>query len=168
MLEPPSPDTAIRPSAWAPFHWPEFRRLLAGSFCATLAARALLVVLGYEVYKLTGHPLALGILGLVEAIPALSLALFAGHVADRHDRRWILRTTLGTLVLCGVALAIVEVAGLGTAKLFALFAIVFVAGIAKGFSDPAAAALEAQVVPWEMLIHSSTVMASCWMTGAVL
>jgi MFS family permease len=49
-----------------------------------------------------------------------------------------------------------------------MFSIVFIAGIARGFAEPAAGALEAQVVPWEMLIHSSATMASCWLTAAVV
>ncbi len=86
--------------AWAPFRWADFRSLFAAAFCSTLASRALAVVLGYEVYELTGNPLALGLLGLVEAIPSLSLALYGGHIADRHDRRSILRITLGALIFC--------------------------------------------------------------------
>src|ERR1700733_12175488 len=125
------------------------------------------VALGYKVYDLTGSPLSLGILGLVEAIPALSLALYGGHVADRSDRRRILRTTLGALVICAGILALVERANLGKAQLVMLYGIVFLAGIARGFAEPAAAALEAQVVPWEILINSSTLMASCWTTAAV-
>src|SRR3984885_716588 len=126
------------------------------------------VALGYKVYDLTGSPLSLGILGLVEAIPALSLALYGGHVADRSDRRRILRTTLGALVICAGILALVERANLGKAQLVMLYAVVFLAGIARGFAEPAAAALEAQVVPWELLIHSSTLMAGCWMSAAVI
>ena len=49
--------------AWAPFRWADFRSLFAAAFCSTLASRALAVVLGYEVYELTGNPLALGLLG---------------------------------------------------------------------------------------------------------
>lgn len=126
------------------------------------------MVLGYQVYELTRNPLSLGILGLVEAIPALSLALYGGHIADRMDRRRILRTTLGALVVCAVLLAILQTANLGKAQLVMLYGVVFLAGIARGFAEPAAAALEAQVVPWEILINSSTLMAGCWMTAAVI
>jgi MFS family permease len=142
--------------------------LFAAAFCSTLASRALAVVLGYEVYELTKSPLALGMLGLIEVIPAVSLALYGGHIADRRDRRQILRITLGALVICACALAVMEASNVGHAKLLLLFGVVFVAGIARGFADPAAQALEAQVVPFEILINSSTLMASCWMTAAVV
>ncbi|HET6325986.1 MAG TPA: MFS transporter [Planctomycetaceae bacterium] len=153
---------------WAPFRWPDFRSLFGAAFCSTLASRALAVVLGYEVYALTGNPLALGMLGLIEVIPAVSLALYGGHIADRRDRRQILRITLGALVVCACALAAVEASGVGHAKLLLLYGVVFVAGIARGFAEPAAQALEAQVVPFKILINSSTLMASCWMSAAVV
>ena len=161
-------NTAVQSSALVPFRWPDFRRLFVAAACSTLASRGLAVVLGYEVYELTRSPLSLGILGLVEAIPALSLALYGGHVADRTDRRRILRRTLGALIACALILALLETTNLGKAQLVMLYAVVFLAGIARGFAEPAAAALEAQVVPWELLIHSSTVMAGCWMTAAVI
>ncbi len=154
--------------AWAPFRWPDFRSLFAAAFCSTLASRALAVALGYEVFKLTGNPLALGILGLVEAIPAVSLALYGGHIADRHDRRTVLRITLTALVVCACALSMLGASDADRSKLTLLYTVVFIAGIARGFAEPAASALEAQVVPWEILINSSTLMASCWMTAAVV
>ncbi len=127
------------------------------------------MVLGWQVYSLTGSTLALGMLGLVEAIPSISLALFGGHVADRRDRGSILRVTLAALALCGMLLAIV---GEGTstehAQLVILYAVAFVAGIARGFAEPASAALEAQVVPFHMLVFSSTLMSSCWLTAGVV
>jgi MFS family permease len=160
--------TAVESAALVPFRWPDFRRLFVAAACSTLASRGLAVVLGYEVYALTGSPLALGILGLVEAIPALSLALYGGHIADRVDRRRILRRTLGALIVCAGILSILETTNLGKAQLVMLYGVVFLAGIARGFAEPAAAALEAQVVPWELLINSSTLMAGCWMTAAVI
>src|SRR5437868_14177371 len=93
---PPSPD-ALPPSVFA---LPDFRLLLTSITCSTLAGQALVLVVRIQVYELTSSPLALGLLGLVEAIPAISLALYGGHVADRHDRRWILRTTAAILTLC--------------------------------------------------------------------
>jgi MFS family permease len=155
-------------SALAPFRWPDFRRLFVAIACSTAGAQAMTVVLGYEVYQLAKNPLALGILGLVEAIPKLSLALYGGHVADRHDRRRILQITFAGLVVCTVVLSLLETLNLGRAHLFLLYGVVFAAGIARGFAEPAGNALEAKVVPYHVLIHSSTVMATCWMSAAVI
>ena len=63
-------------------------RFFIGSIgCFTLASRALAVVIGFQIYKITHSTLALGMLGLVEAIPVISLVLFGGYVADHFNRK---------------------------------------------------------------------------------
>ncbi|HWA98413.1 MAG TPA: MFS transporter [Pirellulales bacterium] len=160
--------TSEQPSSLAPFRSPDFVRLFVANATVTFASRAMAVVLGYQVYAITGSTLALGLLGLVEAIPSVGLALYGGHVADRYDRPTILRWTLAALIVCAALLTGLQWLDDGHAQLIMLYAVVFVAGIARGFAEPAASALEAQVVPWEMLVHSSTLMATCWMTAAVI
>ena len=65
---------------------PEFRALLGARALSALGMSAIATVVAFQTYEVTGEPLALGLLGLVEAIPALTLMLFGGHVADRRDR----------------------------------------------------------------------------------
>src|SRR3954454_17003534 len=86
----------------------DFRALLVTRFTAWFVMSALTVVVGYQVYLLTGDPLALGLLGLVEALPALSLSLSGVHLADRRDRRTIY--IVSQFVLTGpiVALALLS------------------------------------------------------------
>ena len=145
----------------------EFRILLLESMFAALASRALGVVLGYQIYTLTKNPLSLGFLGLVEAIPALSLALFGGHVADRVDRRKIILVTRAVGVICMVTFALfsLEPKRFG---LLALYAVVFVAGIARGFGDPAASAFEAQVIPKAGFVRLSAVLSSVQAATSIL
>ncbi len=145
----------------------EFRILLLESMFAALANRSLGVVLGYQIYTLTKNPLSLGFLGLVEAIPALSLALFGGHVADRVDRRKIILVTRAIGVACMVTFALfsLEFSRFG---LLALYAVVFVAGIARGFGDPAASAFEAQVIPKESFVRSGALLSSVQAATSIL
>lgn len=154
--------------AETPFELPEFRWLLASIGSTTLASRALAVVIGYQVYDLTKNPFSLGILGLVEAIPALSLALYGGHVADRHDRRSILQSTLGVLVLCALMFATLVTLTAQAPSVHSLYLVVFVAGIARGFAEPAASAIEAEVVPPRLLIKASTWFASSWLSCGIV
>jgi MFS family permease len=158
-----------RPPHTSSFQYADFRCLLTAIACSTLASRGLAVILGYQVFALTKNPLSLGMLGLVEAIPALSLALYGGHIADRHDRRTILRCTLLISVVCAAAFAGIMATGVGTGgpSLTLMYAVVFVAGMARGFAEPAAAALEAQTVPLELLVHSSTLYTTAWLACAV-
>jgi MFS family permease len=139
--------------------------MLGSSAAGTLAAAMLAVVIGYQVYARSRDPLALGMLGLVEAIPALSFALLGGHVADRFDRRGIVLLT--RLVAVGCALALAWLASSNT-SLIGVYAVVFVAGVARGFADPAQGALEALVVPREHLARASTYLSGAWQACAVV
>jgi MFS family permease len=163
-MEPRPLDERAPPTVFA---IPDFRLLLASIACSTLAGQALAMVVGYQVYAITKSPLSLGILGLIEAIPALSLALYGGHVADRHDRRWILRATLAVLALCCGELSIQVSVSSERFTLLALYAAMFIVGIARSFAGPAISALEAQVVPPQLIVKSATWFASTWLTASV-
>jgi MFS family permease len=125
----------------------EFRALLVARGTSILAMAGLTTAVAFQTYELTRDPLALGWLGLVEAIPALSLVLLGGHVADRRDRRSIVVTTSALLVLTAAVLAILS--ALSAISLVAILAIIFLGGVASGFERPAQTALEAQVIPRE-------------------
>jgi len=71
----------------SPWEVPAFRHYLAGVASVTLANQLQGTVVAYQVYELTRSPLSLGIVGLAEALPFISLALLGGYFADRHDRR---------------------------------------------------------------------------------
>ena len=140
----------------------EFRALTAAVGIAGLAFSALTTVVAFQVYDLTRDPLALGWLGLVEGIPALALALFGGHVADRMDRRSIGLVTSATATLAAVALAILAA---GTTPLLGVLAVIFVIGVAAGFERPALTALQAQVIPREDAARGVSIMNSTSQTG---
>ena len=112
----------------------DFRALLLTRLFDALAGRVLDVVIGYELYRITNDPLSLGILGLVEAIPALTLALFGGHLADKMDRRLILLAARIVAAVCALALAFVT---RGATTVLPIYALVFVVGVMRGLSGPA-------------------------------
>ena len=87
---------------------PEFRALLGARGTNALAGSALATVVAFQTYDITRDPLALGWLGLVEAIPALSLVLFGGHVADRRDRRSIVLLDERRVMACAALLAVLS------------------------------------------------------------
>lgn len=84
---------------------PEFRYLLMARLCSAWGGMGFAIVIGYQLYQLTKDPLALGWLGLVEAIPALSLSLLGGHIADRSDRRRLVLIAATAEAICIVLLA---------------------------------------------------------------
>jgi len=61
---------------------PEYRNLMAGRFIFIMGLRMMGTLVGWWIYNLTNDPLAIGLVGLSEVIPAVSLALYAGHVID--------------------------------------------------------------------------------------
>jgi MFS family permease len=127
----------------------------------------MVLVVGYQVYALTKSPLALGLLGLIEAIPALSLALFGGHVADRYDRRRILLAALGSMAICAALLGLQASLSTRGLTVWSLYGLMFIVGIARSFSGPAISALEAQVVPLELIVKSATWFSATWLVASV-
>src|ERR1700750_2595647 len=65
----------------------DFQRLLITRVCGLMALQAQAVIVGWQVYSLTHDPFMLGLTGLVEAVPAISCALFSGHIVD-NSRPW--------------------------------------------------------------------------------
>ncbi len=145
----------------------EIRYFISGVGFFTTASRALGVVIGFQIYRITRNPMSLGWLGLVEAVPAISLVLFGGYVADHFDRRKILLTTRAVSCLCALALAFLSW-GSAPSSLFGLYLVIFLAGIARGFAEPASAALEAQIVPKQLTVNASSWISSIWLCSAVI
>lgn len=69
---------------------PEFRNLMTGRFFLILSFRMLATLMGWWVYQLTKDPFAIGLIGLSEVIPAVSTALYAGHVIDNSEKKRLL------------------------------------------------------------------------------
>src|SRR2546430_7154784 len=136
------PDPTAAPLPQSVFGLPDFRCMMVSIACSTLAGQALALVAGYQVFDITGKPLAIGILGLVEAIPAISFSLYGGHIADRHDRRRILITTMSLLTMCAALLVVSSVLSRQVGvRLIVLYAAMFVVGIGRSFAGPALSAL---------------------------
>lgn len=145
---------------------PDIRFFIGSVGCFTLSSRALAVVIGFQIYRITRSPLALGWLGLVEAIPALSLVLFGGYVADHFNRRRILLLTRAASFVCAVLLIVLSWSR-QTPSLVGLYAVIFFAGIARGFADPANTAFEAQIVPKHLTVNAASWISSTWISCAV-
>lgn len=163
--DPPDPDPTVarRPLLAGR----EFRALLLGRSVNALGISALVTVVAFQVYDITRDPLALGWLGLVEAIPALSLVLFGGHVADRRDRRTVVLVTSSAVTLCAVLLAVVSASPAWT-SLAAILAVVFATGVASGFERPALSGLEAQVIPLDQAARGVSWTSGGWQVGSIV
>jgi len=126
---------------------------------ARLAQSSLIILLGFHLYQLTRDPLTLGWLGLVQAIPAISLVLYGGHVADRNSRRTMVLLARGGYIVISLALAVAALT-LTTSLVPVIYAVAFLLACAGAFASPALAGLEAQVVPQQQAIRAVSVLGS--------
>jgi len=154
---------------YASLRVPDFRRFIAFLAAQTLATMMQTVAVGWQIYLVTRDPLALGIVGLSEALPFITFALPAGHLADRLDRRRLSLAALSVLAACSAALFTVTRLGLvrsGTAWI--IYSVIFVSGIARSVLQPSRTALSADLVPRALYANSITWRSSVWQSAAVV
>jgi MFS family permease len=143
---------------------------VASMVAMTLGTMIQGTVVAWQIYALTQDPLSLGLVGLAEAVPFIGAALYAGHVADRHDRKRLSLLaigvqTLAALVLLGYTLRPEVLTG---GRVWPIYAVVFVSGVARSFLQPARTALGAEIVPRETYANAVAWRSSLWQLGAVV
>ncbi|HMC54248.1 MAG TPA: MFS transporter, partial [Gemmatimonadaceae bacterium] len=162
---------SIQPhDAYAALRHREFRWFIVSLFTMVVGSQLQAVVVGWQVYRLTHDPLSLGLIGLAEALPFIGVALPAGYLADRRDRRAISVASLLTLACCSAALLAFSVApgllaGVGVRP---IYAVIFVSGIARGILQPARQALGAEIIPRSVYQNAIAWRSSTWQTASVI
>ena len=171
----PSADSAPAHDPYAALRVPDFRRLVSARVLLTVATRIQGLVVSWQIYHLTNNPLALGLIGLAEAVPSIVVSLYAGYVADSVPRKRIVVPALGLLLLCSAALAaLASPYGLGllakdSLYTLPLYAVIFVSGIARGFMGPALFSFMPQLLPTRALLSNAvTWNSTSWQASAVL
>jgi MFS family permease len=156
---------------YASLRYPEFRSLVVATFTLTVALLAQEIAIGYELYRITRDPFALGMIGLVEAIPFISFSLFGGHIADRAGKRKILLWSVGCI---GAASAVLQIASRrqehlsGSVLLFVIYGAIFVIGLCRAFQSPTANSLRGILVPVALFENAATWSSSAWQVGAII
>lgn len=112
---------------------------------STMGYQMLALTIGWQVYELTNSAFDLGLVGLIQFVPAVILTLLIGHAADRYDRRLIVRAAQSVYALAAVMITGALLAGVLGRDL--LFAAVFMIGCARAFEMPTAHALAPTLVP---------------------
>jgi MFS family permease len=167
------PTIINRKDPYAALRYKEFRSYLGMRFFFTFAYQMQAVIIGFHIYHLTKDPLALGLVGLCEAIPAIGIALYGGYVADKSEKRGLLLKVFLGVFMCSLVMLIVT-----SQKMHPYFPVsyivptmylmVFGIGIARGFFSPATFSLMAQIVPKEIYPNSSTWNSSSWQAASIL
>jgi MFS family permease len=161
---------APRHDPYAALRHRDYRRFIVSLFAMTLASQIQAVVVGWQVYSLTRDPLSLGLIGLAEALPFIAVALPAGYLADRWNRRRLSVTALVVLSLCSLGLLFMSVRPgmLDRVGVHLIYAIIFVSGIARGLLQPARQALGAELIPRAVYENAVAWRSSTWQTAAVV
>jgi MFS family permease len=155
------------------FRYREFRFFVVASFLITIAQLVQEVVIGYELYRITHDPLAIGMIGLVEAIPFIGLSLFGGHLADRLSKKKMIIISVSGILLSSLFLHFYTVDSMRetlspAGLLIGIYSVIFLIGVLRAFYSPAATSLRAFLIPREAYENASTWSSSAWQTGAIV
>jgi MFS family permease len=149
----------------------DFRLFLFYRFFMTSATLMQSVIVGWQLYDLTKSVLALGMIGLAEVIPQVSIALFAGHFVDLYDRKKIIAITTFLLLIGSAILAVYSISSLNAYILFGtmpIYVTIFLTGLVRGILMPAHTAFLGQTVSRKQLPRAATWNSIAWHIAAVL
>lgn len=144
---------------FAAFRHPGVFRFAVGRLFSAMATTVVSVAVGWQLYEKTGSALALGITGLVEVIPVVGLALFAGATADRYPRRLVAVGAHLTLAACAAAFTALTIFD-GPVPLY--YVVLFVTGVAMAFRSPSVGAMLPQLVPAKDFVNANAWFSSTY------
>ncbi|MBT0607965.1 MFS transporter [Aequorivita echinoideorum] len=158
---------------YAALRFREFNIFLVVRFAMVFAWSMQFVVIEWEVYSITKNPLSLGIIGLMEVIPAVSMALFAGHIVDQKEKRSLLVKCIGGFSIVSFGLFLLTwprvVADFSTNTiLYSIYFLVFIGGIVRSFLGPTIFSLFSLLIPKKIYPNAATWSSSVWQMGAVV
>ncbi|WOD44954.1 MFS transporter [Hwangdonia lutea] len=145
----------------------EFNIFLLVRFALVFGWSMQFVVIEWQVYALTKDPLALGIIGLCEFLPAFLLAPFAGHIVDKKEKRNLFTLCIALFSLISFGLfwltsSTVEATWETSAILYGIYALVFFGGVLRAFFGPTIFSLIALLVPKKIYPNAATWSSSTW------
>ena len=130
-------------------------------------------VIAWWIYLLTNSPLALGIVGLSEVIPAVSLALYAGHYIDRHEKRKLLLNCIILYLSCIVLFLILSDQHIQSkinpwSIAILIYGVIAFTGGIRAFSGPTFGAMIAQIVPKKILPAAASISSATWLISSII
>ncbi|MDX1959374.1 MAG: MFS transporter [Leptospiraceae bacterium] len=147
----------------------DYRNFLIGRFFGVMGIQIQAVVVGWQIYEITKDPLSLGLIGLCEIIPSFGISLFAGAIADRVSRKKIILIAFTILSFCSASLLICSLNMIPVLRgnTIAIYGIIFVSGLARGFLGASIPSFMAQLVPKEFYPNTSALTGTAWQAAAV-
>ncbi len=155
-----------------PLQFKEFRYFIVARYFFIMGLRMLATVAAYQLFKLTQSSFSIGIAGLSEFVPVFLLALYAGHVIDRSDKRTLLLRSFLIYSLCVVGLVLITSDWFGrhvhtrSPQVF-FYTVIFFTGAIRAFAGPTNNAIIAQLVPREQLPFASNISSTTWLAASI-
>ncbi|MFT6748894.1 MAG: MFS family permease [Flavobacterium sp.] len=157
---------------YAALRFREFNLFLILRFAMVFAWSMQFVIIEWEVYSLTKDPLSLGIIGLMEIIPAVAMALFAGHIVDQSEKKGLLLKCILGFSVISLGLFLITVPTITkdlslNTILYVVYALVFFGGLVRSFIGPTIFSLLSLIVPKKIYPNASTWSSSVWQLGSM-
>jgi len=158
---------------YAALRYKEFNIFLLVRFALVFAWSMQFIIIEWQVYSITKNPLSLGLIGLMEVIPAVSMALFAGHIVDQKEKRNLLMVCI--IAFSSISFGLFMLTWPEMVKnfsqktiLWSIYALVFLGGFIRAFIGPSLFSLLALIVPKSHYSNAATWSSSVWQMGAML
>lgn len=161
----------IKHDPFAALRVKEFLFFLNTRFFLTLAIQMQSVIVGWQIYQYTKDVLALGLIGLAEAIPFIIVSLFAGHVADTFNRKHIIILFTSMLIICTSVLLYFSLETSTVLQVYGtlpIFIVIGGIGFIRGFLSASFPSFMSQLVPRELYTSTSTWNSTVWHIASVI
>ncbi len=155
------------------YNIPVFRNFLWGRFLITLALQLQFVLITWYVYQLTKDPASLAYIGFCEAVPAISLALYAGQWVDKLEKRIVYFYFVFFSLLISLAMMLLvwlKETGQVDSQLCVrgFYVLIFFFGVIRSFSAPAISSIWPKLIPPDLLAKAAGASSTVWQAGAIL
>lgn len=159
--------------AFAALRYRDFSIITLNQFSLTLAILIQEIIVAYSLYQITKDPLTLGLIGLAEAIPFISLSLWGGYFADRFNKQLIMKICLFFAIPMPLILwwlfHLYGQATIGVQTLsWGIYAVIFGLGTIRGFYNPSATSLKPFLIPRKLYANGATWTTIGWQSGVIL
>ena len=150
----------------------EFRHLMFGRFLFIMGLRMMGTLVGWWIYELTNEPFAIGLIGLSEVIPAVSLSLYAGHIIDISEKRKLLLTGVALYFTCALFLLLLSTS-FTAGQLskhwiaFSIYIAIFFTGVFRSFTGPTFGTILSAIVPKKTIQNATTWGQGVWLGASV-
>jgi MFS family permease len=151
----------------------EYRNLMAGRFLFIMGLRMMSTLVGWWIYNLTNDPFAIGLIGLSGVIPAVTMALYAGHIIDLSEKRKLLLT--GVVLYLTAVLILLSLSTNYTSDhlsnhwiAICIYIVIFFTGVVRAFTGPIFGVLIAYIVPKHTLQNAITWNQGTWLSASVI